>query len=224
MLELNQESQQVKDEFFQTLSIKIIGANEKKEFLTNHNDGTNFQKKDENEEERKKKQKSREYFRDYYSKNKGELSEKRKKYRLTNRENINNQKREKYVKNREVICEKQREYWTKNKERVMERQKKYKLKNKEKISEKNRNNWIRKKKEKNENYVPRISWKNSTSMREFLDFAAKKLHISHYSDWYRISSKQIRQIGGKPFFSLFQKNLGFFLLSPSFFDFLLRLD
>jgi hypothetical protein len=90
----------------------------------------------------------------------------------------------------------------KNKETVNQKDRAYYLKNKNSIIAKQRELYILKKKKENENYIhsPRketlYSWKNRESTRKYFETASKLLHISDFSDWYRISRSQIQQTGG----------------------------
>ena len=40
------------------------------------------------------------------------------------------------------------------------------------------------------------SWKTPELVRDYFESIKAKLHISHYSGWYRISRTQIRDLGG----------------------------
>src|SRR5689334_9639565 len=40
------------------------------------------------------------------------------------------------------------------------------------------------------------SWKTPEVVRDYFESIKSKLHISHYTDWYRISRTQIMELGG----------------------------
>jgi hypothetical protein len=44
--------------------------------------------------------------------------------------------------------------------------------------------------------APNKSWKDPEEVRNFLIFAAEKLHVNDLDDWYRVGVGQITKLGG----------------------------
>jgi hypothetical protein len=138
------------------------------------------------------------------------IKESKKDYYLKNTDKINSQKvystkkqviiKEYCEKNRDKIKESQRDFFMKN-----DYSKKYEIKNLDKIKERKKEYYKNKIKDKvreirtqkNPNYIPYYSWKSREQSRKNFDSIASLLHITDLSDWYRISSNQIQQLGGK---------------------------
>jgi hypothetical protein len=53
--------------------------------------------------------------------------------------------------------------------------------------------------------VPRDYWNDLSNQRTFLDELAKKLNITAFEEWYRVSSKDVIENGGRGLF----KHYGF---------------
>lgn len=103
------------------------------------------------------------------------------------------------MQNKEKINESKREYYSQNKEKYLEYKKKYRLENKEKLKKYQRELLIKKNIEKNVNYIPPPqirSWKNTQLLRDYFESIIPLLHITHFSDWYRISKPQIINLKG----------------------------
>jgi hypothetical protein len=131
-------------------------------------------------------------LREYYYRNLGEYD---RQYRIQNNDKLKDYGRQYRSQNREM----KKDYSLRNKLKSEESARLYYFRNHDKIKESIRANYIRHL-ENPDTYFPRLtvfkSWKSSESVREFFESLAEKLHISHYTDWYRISMIQIRDSGG----------------------------
>jgi hypothetical protein len=122
---------------------------------------------------------------EYYKLNINKIKESKKEYRMNNQVKIKDTKKEYYKNNLNKIKEIQKEYYSKNLD---------KIKNSNKDVQKN-----------NPNYIPYYSWRSREESRKNFESIALLLHIKDFSDWYRISSNQIHQLGGIIFSSFFEK-------------------
>lgn len=153
-----------------------------------------------------RKDKMKEYNREYRMKNKEKIAEYKKLYHLQNKERMNERNRMHYINNKEKI----KRIRSENKEKIKKYTKEYRLLNKDKFQQYEREYYLEKRRPKirelsikknieknNGKYIPRRSWLESTSLREYFDSISPLLHISVLSDWYRISRTQINQVNGK---------------------------
>jgi hypothetical protein len=139
----------------------------------------------------KNKDKIKESEEEYRTKNKIKIED----YRITNKEKINEWKKEFRLKNIENLKEfrmnnkdKTQEYIIKNKDKIEENKKEFRMKNSDKLREI--------KVQMNPNYVPNYSWKSREQSRLNFESIALMFHITDLSDWYRISSNQMKKLGG----------------------------
>jgi hypothetical protein len=150
-------------------------------------DAPDYQKAYYIKNEDKIKEYKRKYKKEYYLKNKDKLNKSQKEFQ-----------KEYYLKNKDKLNESQKEfqkdYYLKNIDKIGENRKDYGNENKLTIRE----NKIKKKIERNPSYIPRsnYSWKSREESRKYFESIAPLLHISDFSDWYRISGDQIKQFGG----------------------------
>jgi hypothetical protein len=128
--------------------------------------------------------------------------EKRENYRhytLLNKERLRDSKRLYTLRNRNEKKEYNRQYELKNKDKIRTTKCEYRLENSNRLREYQLRYRLRNHKNP-ESYVPRNivrkSWKSPESVREYFESVAKRLFISAHTDWYRISSDQIRELGG----------------------------
>lgn len=148
--------------------------------------------------EKEKKQKSKEYFKKWYEKNKKTYNEKRKQktkgYYEKNKEVINQKHKKYYEENKESIKLKQKEYRENNKERLSEYGKEWRQNNKE-----NRNEYEKSKKNTDplykltcntRSYVTRIIKENGYSKKSKINeivgcsFTQLKEHLeNNFESW-----------------------------------------
>jgi hypothetical protein len=184
----------------------------------------------------------------------GELKAKEdyaREYYLRNRDDISKSRQEHYVRNKDIICEAKRTYYLLNKDSVIGARREYYRRNKDSMKESMREyhrtyyfqhknhtgedvyqfqrericNELRKRnreeanrayylrnKDKNrerESYIRAVkksagstrlmgrrSLKTPALVRDYIEALGKQLHISDYTDWYRISRTQITNVGG----------------------------
>ena len=81
------------------------------------------------------KKSRKEYYKEWYLKNKERTLEKKKEYKLKTKEHIKEVSKEYYLKNRECIKEQMKEWYLKNREQKREYNKEYYLKNIEHFKE-----------------------------------------------------------------------------------------
>jgi hypothetical protein len=119
-------------------------------------------------------------------------------YYFRHKDKIRLSKRDYYIRNRDDIRESHRKYYVENKDNLKD----YYLRNKDSTRESKRRYYIRKK-ENPETYLSYLaretenkSWKSPELVREYFESVANQLHISDYSDWYRISRPQMLFYGG----------------------------
>jgi hypothetical protein len=55
--------------------------------------------------------------------------------------------------------------------------------------------------------TPKQYWENDVNKKKFLDWAAKELGIKEHTDWYRVSTKDIQELGGGSLLSKFGLSL-----------------
>jgi hypothetical protein len=166
----------------------------------------------------------KDYNSNYYIRNKAAIRERKRLYYLRNKDSIGDSNREKYVgdsnlkdygvRRKESRSQYVRNYGMRNKLSRSQYLRDYYIRNKDIISELKRDNYTRNKrnfreyrrqhyirsKEFPELYSPRDitikSWKTPELVRDFFDAIGKKLSISNYTDWYRVSRPQILYLGG----------------------------
>jgi len=78
---------------------------------------------------------TKEYFKNYYSKNKEKIAQKTKEYYKNNKEKIDQLRREYRQNNKEKINQLKREYRQNNKEKIAQQNREYRQNNKEKINQ-----------------------------------------------------------------------------------------
>jgi hypothetical protein len=44
--------------------------------------------------------------------------------------------------------------------------------------------------------TPKNFWNNDSNKKQFIEWVGKQLGIKHYSDWYKVSVKDIKELGG----------------------------
>jgi hypothetical protein len=155
----------------------------------------------------------RDYDRDFRERNKEALQERAKLYKFENQDDIKIKQRE-YYNNLDKSARKLqlRDYYIKNQSTLKERARRLfrdgYLRNRDVVNLKARKRYLASKKNKVV-YSPRSharhkSWRSVALVRDYFDALAKELHISNYTDWYRISRAQIISAGGT-FLSLIMK-------------------
>lgn len=99
-----------------------------------------------------------------------------------------------YRQNKDKLNEQHRQFCTRNKDSRKEYHRQFRAQNKDKMKEASRLYVIRHR--IGEPSPARRSWKTPELVRDYFETVAKKLQILEYSDWYRISDFQIRNLGG----------------------------
>lgn len=168
--------------------------------------------------------KMKDYLRHYRSHKQPKLNESQRLYYLQNHDRITDSKRRHYhhskprayersdsqlqikeskrlesAHRKAFLSENLQQYHNEVKAQLKEAKRLYYLKYKGYINESHRQYRLR----NHENPIAFLersqsikSWKTPHHVRQFFDSIAKQLHISHFTDWYRISRQQIRALGG----------------------------
>jgi hypothetical protein len=145
-------------------------------------------------------------------KNLEKFKESDKEYRMKNNERINEY--------RHISKTKTKDYRINNLDKLKVIRKEYKIKNKDKL----RVIRMKKKREKNPNFVPSYSWKSREESKMNFDSIASLLHITDLSDWYRISLDQLKDFGGIVISYCYVLSISFVLLCNSICHVLSNID
>jgi hypothetical protein len=156
--------------------------------------------------------KKKEYARQYYVQNDDSVREAKRRYRLRTEDTTKEYFHQYYLENHANKKDYARQYFLLNKEKKRESNRQYDALNHVQRKEYLRQYQLRNKnkmKESSDRYryranmnpntfrrAPLKSWKSPEIVREYFDSIAVQFHIATYTDWYRISSIQIRHLGG----------------------------
>jgi hypothetical protein len=161
----------------------------------------------------------KDYERQYLLLNNDKMKEYHHRYRARNPDKMKEYER---ARNQDKRRESKLLYRMRNEDKIREWKRRYQLRHKDKISDSKRDYYLRKH-DSPESYLPRNtivkSWKTAEEIREHFDSIAKRLQITHYTDWYRISRSQIRELGGMEsllYFLFFFFNFFFFSMCREF--------
>jgi hypothetical protein len=131
--------------------------------------------------------------------NKDKIRDLHRQYRSQSKEKKKEHYRQYNIENKSAIRESKRQYFRENEERKKEHYRQYRLFNKDKIRDSKRLYHFRRHANP-ESYLPRStsnkSWRDSENVRKYFDSIAEQLRISIYSDWYRISRFQVKDLEG----------------------------
>jgi hypothetical protein len=162
--------------------------------------------------------KRNDYNRRYHLQNKHKRFESNRQYDLDNADRKREYDREYHRRHKAKISESKRLYYVQNQDLLQELTRRYSQQHKDKIRDVNRQHRVRNHSNP-EAYLPRNieskSWKSPDLVREYFESITHQLHISNFSDWYRISTEQLKDLEGASscgFFFLITYQLGGYLL------------
>jgi hypothetical protein len=156
----------------------------------------------------------KEYSRQYRLQNSDKAIDSVRQYRLKNEHKLKDAYDEYYLLNKDRISEAMRDYGLQNMDKKRDYDRRYNLQTKDKKKESHRQyrkqnqdkirelkrEYHRDNHDSPASYYPRQalnkSWKSPELVREYFESIAQQLHISDFSDWYRISRGQIKSLDG----------------------------
>jgi hypothetical protein len=177
-----------------------------------------------------------EYHHEYFNRNKETLQEQKRlwnrDYYERNKDLLKEEKsvlsRAYYIRNKDTLNENRRDYRrqydNRNKEARGVYEREYATRNSDTMKRKRKRKYIEALPH-NANYAPRNDylklWKNQVLVREYFDSISPQLHISHFTDWYRISQTQIINLNGMlvlKMFSFFRFFSFFFIVMDIYYQ------
>jgi hypothetical protein len=165
----------------------------------------------EHETENRKTDEMKVYDRQYRLRNMDKLRESKRQYRIKNKDkmqgyydqykdSLKEYHRQYQIRNRNKVNESNREYYFRNGDKRREESRQYNFRNKDMRKERQ---FYSRSHQNPDSYLPRRievkSWKTPELVREYFESIAKQLHVTDYTDWYRISRPLIDNLGGMPF-------------------------
>uniref|UniRef100_A0A6B2L2T6 Uncharacterized protein n=1 Tax=Arcella intermedia TaxID=1963864 RepID=A0A6B2L2T6_9EUKA len=151
----------------------------------------------------------KEMSRKYYFQNKDTMNEANRLYRLENKGPVKEREMRYRLENKDLINMRSRLYYLHHKDKIRKAWIQYYNDNKEAIRLKMKNNYLKHKEDRRifflTNKKPRRSkiLVDPIRIQQFFGYATNKLFISSPDDWYRISRKQMLDIGGTPLYTAF---------------------
>lgn len=148
----------------------------------------------------------KDYDTEFRNQNKEALKERAKQKSLLNDKDVIKTKQQDYISlNKEARAVKLRNYYLENhaklKGKSKESSKEYYWKNRDEVNRKTRKRYVARRANARTIYAPRLhpvhkSWRTPSAIKEYFDTLGPQLHISHPTEWYRVSRAQIIKAGG----------------------------